>query len=358
MRTTTTQLPASTAGKPPAAVSPNISDIDIAIGGTDFSRAELMFIARAADHFGVGTIYVTEGVGRDVFSVLGQMATVTERVGLGTGIVNIFSRTPTALAQHAASVMELMGQRPFVLGLGTSGRALMEKYHGVPFSRPVTRMAETVQIIDHAFRTGRLPDGGDVFPLAGLPLGIDVDRSQLQIYVAGLSDATLKVTGQYADGWLPIWVSIAHGRELAAVVDAAAADAGRPRPTVAAYLYGGVGDSDSLVSYVKSTLAWYVAANGTAYRRLFERYGYSEDMELICGLWSSGDRVRARREVPDRLLRDTALMGSPEAFLHQVGRFTAAGVDRPVLRLQGQLTATECVAMLANLAAHTTAVTS
>lgn len=330
----------------------SIHDIDIALGGTDFTRDELMLIARVADELGVGNVYITEGTGRDAFSILTEMALKTTRVGLGTGIVNVFSRTPSALAQSTASVMELMGDRRFNLGLGTSGKLLMQKYHGASFDRPVSRMSETVQIIDTAFRTGNLPDGGDIFPLAGLPLGIDAPRERLRIYVAGLSDRTLDVLGRHADGWLPIWPSIAHGGELLQVIRSAAEDAGRPQPLVSGYLYGGVGNDAGLRQHIRATMAWYLAANGTAYRRLFERYGYQEEVDTICGLWAAGEREEARRRVPDTMLADTALLGEPAAFLEAVDAFIGAGVDRPVLRLLGQLSAAQCVEMLANLAQY------
>lgn len=329
----------------------SIGDIDIAIGTSEFTRAELILMARAADEFGVGNIFLTEGTGRDPFSVLTEMALATTRVGLGTGIVNVFGRTPTALAQMTASVMELMGDRPFQLGLGTSGRQLMRKYHGADFDRPVSRLRETVQVIDHAFTTGSLPDGGDMFPLGGLPLGIEAPRGRLKILVAGLSDRTLEVTGAHADGWIPIWPSLAHGERLLKQVTSAATAAGRPRPHIAAYLYGGVGEDAGLMGQLRATMAWYLAANGTAYRGLFERYGYADETKTICDLWASGDRPAARAAVPDHLLADTALTGRPEDFLRRVDAFIRMGVDRPVLRLMGRLGAGRCVAMLGELAA-------
>ena len=331
----------------------SIRDIDVALGSSDFTRAELVLIATVADRLGVGNLYLTEGPGRDAFSVLTELAVATEHIGLGTGIVNVFSRTPTAIAQATATVLEVMGERTFNLGLGTSGKLLMRKYHGADFDRPVSRMRETVRIIDHAFTTGKLPDGGDIFALAGLPLGIDAPRDRLRISVAGLSDRTLQVTGEDADGWLPIWVSQKHGAEVLKVVADAAENAGKPKPVVSAYLYGGVGNDERLRKFTKATLAWYVAANGTAYRRLFERYGYTEEMDHICGLWAKGEREKARAEVPDHLLDDTALLGEPEEFLAQADRFHRMGVDRPVLRLQGQLGAADCVGMLGRLAAVT-----
>ncbi|HEY1699070.1 MAG TPA: LLM class flavin-dependent oxidoreductase [Trebonia sp.] len=329
----------------------SIGDIDIAIGTSEFTRAELVLIARVADDLGVGTVFLTEGPGRDPFSVLTEMALETSRVGLGTGIVNVFSRTPTALAQSTASVMELMGSRPFYLGLGTSGRQLMQKYHGVPFDRPVSRLRETIEIIDTAFRTGSLPDGGDIFPLGGLPLGLEAPRDRLKILVAGLSPRTLEVTGTCADGWLPIWLSREHGSGLLHQVEAAAAAAGRPRPLVAAYFYGGVGADPDLIAQLRATLAWYVAGNGTAYRALFERYGYVAETKAICDQWSSGARADARARVPDQLLDDTTLYGPPADFLRRAAGYIRLGVDRPVLRLLGRLGAARCVQMLGELAA-------
>jgi len=333
-------------------VQRTIRDIDIALGSDDFSRQELRLIAQTADYFGVGNIFITEGRGRDAFTVLADLALHTERIGLGTGIVNIFSRTPTALAQSTATVMELMGDRVFNLGLGTSGKLLMQKYHGVEFDRPVSRLRETIHVIDKAFRTGNLPTSEKIFPLEDMPLGVAADRDRLKIYVAGLSDRTIEVVGQDADGWLPIWFSSERGGPQLELVETTAAAAGRPRPAIGAFLYGSVGSNPKYYEYTRDTLAWYVAAQGTAYRHLFERYGYEKEMENICQLWQSGDRRQARRQTPEYMVNDTSLLGTPEVFLAQVDRFITAGIDRPILRLQSQPTAAQTLEMLTSLGAY------
>jgi alkanesulfonate monooxygenase SsuD/methylene tetrahydromethanopterin reductase-like flavin-dependent oxidoreductase (luciferase family) len=327
----------------------SMRDLDVSIGGNERPRKESVLIARAADEVGIGNVWVTEGTGRDAFSLLTEMALATERVGLGTGIVNVFSRTPTALVQATATVMEVMEGRHFNLGLGTSGKALMQQYHGVPFDRPVTRLREAVRIIDEAFTTGQLPHGGDVFDLGGLQVGVPVSRERLRIYVAGLSPKTLELTGRYADGWLPIWPSATRGQEPLHAVESAARSADRKPPVVSGYLYGGVGGRE-VEQHVRATLAWYVAANGTAYRGLFERYGYGEEVKRICDLWDAGDREAARRSVDDKLLRDTTLLGEPDEFFRSLQRFIDAGIDRPVLRLPKQFSTAQCLEMLARLA--------
>lgn len=330
-----------------------IRDIDLGLGSDDFTRDELRLIAQTADYLGIGNIYITEGRGRDAFSVLTDLALHTERVGLGTGIVNVFSRTPTALAQCTGTVMELMGDRTFNLGLGTSGKLLMQKYHGADFERPVSRLRETIHVIDHAFRTGNLPSDGTIFRLEDMPLGVKAPRDRLKIFVAGLSPRTIEVVGQDADGWLPIWFSSSRGREQVQMVETAAREAGRPRPSVAAFLYGSVGTNPKYYEYTRDTMTWYIAAQGTAYRHQYELFGYNAEVEKICGLWSSGDRKEARRQTPEYMVQDTALLGDPETFLAQVDRFIKAGIDRPVLRLQSQPTAAESIEMLVSLAGAT-----
>jgi len=226
----------------------------------------------------------------------------------------------------------------------------VQDYHGVPFERPVTRLREAVTAIDQAFSTGSLPTGGAVFELGGFPLGVDADRSRISLYVAGLTDKTLELTGTHADGWLPIWPSLSGSAEQLRALEKAAASAHRPRPAVAAYLYGVVGSAPRLFDHLRATLAWYVAANGTAYRRLFERYGYVDEVARISELWAAGRRDRARLAVTDAMLADCTLHGEPSEVLRQASRFRSAGITRPVLRLPGQLAAADCVRMLTALA--------
>lgn len=324
--------------------------VEIALGTDERGRDELVRIARRADDVGVPAVWFTEGVGRDVFTVLTEVALATTRVRLGTGIVNVFARTPTMIAQSTASVLEVMGGRDFDLGLGTSGRGLVEKAYGVGFDRPVTRLSETIRIVDAAFRDHRTPGPLSVLQPREFPFGVAADRGRLRIHAAGLGPASLRVTGRYADGWLPIWPSLVGFAALRAEVDRAAASAGRPRLEVAAYVYGVVGDDEHHRRAVRDTLAWYIAGNGSAYRHLFERYGYGEEVRRITELWDDGRRPEAREAVPDDLLDDTALLGAPREFLARADRFTAAGVDRVVWRVPRHVGTDEVLAMLDRLA--------
>lgn len=322
---------------------------DIALGTDERGRDDLVRIAHRADDLGVRALWLTEGVGRDVFTVLSQIALATDRIQLGTGIVNVFARTPTMIAQSTASVLEVMGGRNFNLGLGTSGKGLVEKAYGVGFDRPVTRLTETVRIVDAIFLDHETPQRLTVLQTQPFPFGVAADRDRLRIYVAGLGSRSLRVTGQHADGWLPIWPSVRHFDALRAEVERAAADARRPRPEVVGYAYGVVGEDERSRRIVRDTLAWYIAANGSAYRHLFERYGYVDEVRRIGKLWADGRRDEARQAVPDDMLDDTSIVGAPDQFLAQVGRIAAAGVDRVVWRVPRQIATDEVLTMLDQL---------
>lgn len=325
--------------------------MDIALGGDTFSdRKDLLKVAVAADRVGIKNFWMTEGMGRDAFAQLTELAEGTENIGLGTGIVNTFARTPTATAQAAATVMEVMGDRTFNLGLGSSGKALIEKFHGVPFDRPMARLEEFVQIIDCIFSTGRVPEPMEIFKTQGIKVGFDVPaRERLKIFVAGLTPRSIAITGKYADGWLPIWPSKTRQSEELQTLLAAAKEAGRPAPEIAAYIYGVVSDQPDHIQLVRGTLAWYIARNGVVYRHMFERMGYKAEADEICELWDAGKGDEARHVVNQAMLEDTALMGELPEFEKSVGEFHAAGITRPVLRFPEGTPLEDMLGMLAKL---------
>lgn len=326
-------------------------EVDLALSVSDLPTADLIRIARAADRFGYGCFWLAEGIGPDIFSTLTRLALATDRIELGTGIVNVFSRTPTTLALAADTVLGALEGRRLHLGVGASGKALIEKFHGVAHERPISRVRDTVRIVDAIFDGGRLPEG--VVTLAiqpGLPVHVDAPRDRLRILVASLGPRSVEVTGEVADGWLPIWLSATRGRPRLDRLHTAAAAAGRPLPDVAAYLYAVVSTSPEAIDHIRSTLAWYIAANGTAYARLFRDYGYTAEVDAITSRWAEGDRDGARRAVSDELLDDCALAGDAPTVADGLDRFRALGVDRPVLRFPRQLSAGEIVHMLERLA--------
>ena len=171
------------------------------------SVEELLDYARLADRVGYDTIFVPESWSRDAFTTLGAIAAVTERVRLGPGIVNVFSRTPALIAQSIATLDELSGGRA-VLGLGTSGPVVIENWHGMSFERALRRTRETVEIVKLALKGGPVDYSGEIFSLKGFRLGFKPVRDDIPIFIASIGPRNNRLAGEIADGWLPIWLPL------------------------------------------------------------------------------------------------------------------------------------------------------
>ena len=162
--------------------------VTIGIDG-EIDRQRLFDYVRAADEAGVETVFVPETWGRDAFSILVQLADRTSRIRLGTGIVNVYSRSPAALAQHFATLDELSGGR-IIAGLGTSGPRVIEHFHGVPFGRSATRLREVVQILRMLFAGEPLRFVGQTFRLErGFTFRFKPLRDRIPIYLASFRPA-------------------------------------------------------------------------------------------------------------------------------------------------------------------------
>ena len=308
----------------------------VALGTDSLTRDDLVRVARHAEEAGFAGLWLTEAMGRDVFGVLTQIALGTDRLSLGTGIVNVFGRSPAALAQSAAGLSEAAGGRPVHLGIGTSGRALVEGFHGIAFTRPVTRLRDYVRLIRSALDTGSLEADTETVRPGGFRL-LTRPPGPVEVFVAALTPASLKVAAE-ADGWLPIWLD---EREIA--------DA--PTARVAAYYYTSVSaERSAAYDDVRRSAAWYLAANGTAYANLFRRRGYDREVDQVVDLWRAKDREGARRAVPDAVLERTAMAGTPAEVRTRLQAVLDAGVTDPVLRFPDELGADRIVTMLSALA--------
>src|SRR6185503_5082957 len=162
--------------------------------------------AREAERIGVDSLWVPEIWGYDALTGLAHLAARTERIGLGTFVVQLGSRSPALLATSALSLQSLSGGR-FRLGVGVSGPQVMEGWHGVRFGRPVQATRETIEIIRTVSRGDRLEHAGEVYPLPlpdseGRAIRPLVVPAHVPVYVAAMGPANLRLTGEVADGWL------------------------------------------------------------------------------------------------------------------------------------------------------------
>ena len=290
-----------------------------------------------AERLGATSVWLPEFWAHDALTPLGALARATETIRLGTAIVQLGTRTPAMLAMSAMTLQELSDGR-FVLGIGTSGPQVMEGWHGVRFSKPVTRTRETIEIIRMVTRGERLDYQGEGYQLPlpngeGLSLRSAARPVEVPIYVASLGPANLRLTGALADGW----IGNSFLTESAAVffdeIAAGAASTGRSIAdldlTVAASCEF-TDDVDEAGRRHAEGYAFTFGAMGSAstnfYNRAFERQGFGEAVGEVQRLWLAGDRDAARRAVPTEIGLRTNLIGPHDEVLRRLREYRDCGI--------------------------------
>src|ERR1700693_420766 len=168
-----------------------------------FDLKGLIERAKIADAAGIHSIGAAETWGHDALTMLTTFAEHTSRIALATAIVNIYSRTPSALAQHFGTLDKISDGR-MIIGLGTSSPQVIEHFHGVKFNPPLTRLKETVEIINLLLAGSPLNHNGKLFKMSrGFKLRFEPLRKHIPIWIASLNSKSVEFTARRTDGWLP-----------------------------------------------------------------------------------------------------------------------------------------------------------
>jgi F420-dependent oxidoreductase-like protein len=286
-------------------------------------REEIREYIKIVDERGYDAVFVPEAWSRDAFTTLGWIAANTRRIRLGTGIVNVFSRTPALIAQSIATLDEISNGRA-ILGLGTSGPVVIENWHGMQFERGLERTRETVEIVRLALSGARVDYDGEIFKLRNFRLGFRPLRDRVPIYIASMGPRNNAQTGKIADGWMPTWLPIdgiaAARAEVQGSVDVA--------PCIMACVTDPPGQAFDLI---RPHVAYYVGGMGTFYRDVVARFGFHEEAHQIHALWQSGQRKEAVKAVSDDLIGQVAIAGSAKDAQSRLEHYRRAGVDMPVI---------------------------
>ncbi|MHB9755386.1 LLM class flavin-dependent oxidoreductase [Streptomyces sp. BYX5S] len=296
-----------------------------------------------AEKLGLDICWVAEAWGSEAPSPLGYLAARTERMLLGSGIIQLATRTPAAIARAAITLSNISEGR-FLLGLGPSGPQVIEGLHGVPFARSLTRMRETVEIVRMAATGEKLTYEGREFtlPLPGgdaKPMRLSMRAEhELPIYLATLSPKMLRLTGEIADGWLgtsfvPEGAKEAYFDHL----DAGLAAAGRTRADLDVCQGAEVNfveDEDELAAVVgsrKKELAFSLGGMGSAttnfYNQAYSRQGWAEVAAAVRERWQAGDREGAAALVTDEMVLATTLIGTEDMVRGRLKVWHTSGVD-------------------------------
>ncbi|HVF92499.1 MAG TPA: LLM class flavin-dependent oxidoreductase [Blastocatellia bacterium] len=301
-------------------------------------RRELIECVRAAEACGYDSFWMPEAWEREAFAVLTELATRTSRIGLGTGIVNVFSRSPALLAMSAATLDDISEGR-FRLGLGTSGARVVEDFHGSPFNRPLTRLKETIQIV-RLLLSGEPADfEGECFKLERFKLGFKPLRPDIPIYVAALSPNSLRQLGETADGWLPTHWPRAHLSEGLREIVAGAARAGRDAGRIEAAPFVNVivdDDASRARNAARFPLAYYIGGMGRYYHASLSRLGFSAEADRIREAWQAGRPRDAIKAVTDELIDQVAICGPLESCRAKLDEMYETGATLPLIPIPAE----------------------
>ena len=308
------------------------------------SSADMLTLAKEADRLGYDSAWVAEAYGSDAVTVLSWIGASTERIALGSAVMQIPARTPAMTAMTAATLDHLSGGR-FRLGLGVSGPQVSEGWHGVRFDKPLGRTREYVEIVRLALSRQRLAYAGTHFTLPlpdgpgkALKLTIAPTQAHLPVYLAAVGPKNLELTGEIADGWLAIFFSPEHSGDIVESIAKGRRAAGRGSdddplagfdivPTVPVVV---TDDVEAGAAAVAAYSALYIGGMGSReknfYNRLACRMGFEDEAARVQELFLAGQHRDAAEAVPFEFIDATALIGPPERIRERATRYAAAGV--------------------------------
>jgi F420-dependent oxidoreductase-like protein len=298
---------------------------------------------------GLDIVWVAEAYSFDAISQVGYLAAKTDRINIGTGIVNVYSRTAAAMGQTAAGCDHVSDGR-FILGLGASGPQVIEGFHGVPYEKPMQRIKEYIEVVRMTMRREPLVYDGQTVqvPLpAGRGTGLGKPlklinhpvRPDVPIWWASLQGRSVEATARYADGWLPVFFEPdkyqqVWGSELKAGLAKRSADLSRLEISAGGMLAIGedlVGEQQARVldaARPQTALYWggMGARDKNFYNDLARRYGYEAEAIEIQDLYLSGHKDEAAAKVPLEFLQRSHLVGPPGLLRERLGAYKEAGV--------------------------------
>ncbi|HEY2514455.1 MAG TPA: LLM class flavin-dependent oxidoreductase [Polyangiaceae bacterium] len=306
----------------------------------NYDRNLYVKAAQLADELGYDSFWLPEGWAYEIFSLLAEMAVKTKRIKLGTAIVNVYSRSPGLIAMSSATVDEISEGR-FVLGIGTSGKRVVEGFHGRSFEKPLSTVKDVIKVTRVLLAGGRLSDavstGGELRPFK---LEMKPRRADVPIYVAALKQKAIEQIGECADGWIPTFWPYDKLSEGRAWIAAGAARAGRDAskivtaPFTSALPVGG----EMGTRMAKQIISFYIGGMGDYYIELLTRFGFGDECKKIAELYQDkSTRSQAEDAVSERMIEALTISGDPQKCVEELRRRRSFGMDLPILNLPNNM---------------------
>ena len=315
--------------------------IHIGYWGLGLDAAQQLALVQEGERLGYDSAWTAEAYGSDAVTILAWLAGQTERIKLGSAVLQMPGRSAAMTAMTAATLDQLSGGR-LLLGLGTSGPQVAEGWHGQRFGRQLQRTREYVEVVRMALRRERvvfkgetlelpLPDG----PGKALKLTIAPVQERMPIYIAAIGPKNTTLAAEIGDGWIPTLFSPEHVAEFRPLLEDGFARAGGGKgfadfdiaPTVSTF----VGDDrDAARDAMRHYLALYVGGMGSReqnfYNALVRRYGFEDAAQRVQDLYLDGKKDEAAAALPGELIDAVSLCGPPDVVRERIALFREAGV--------------------------------
>ncbi len=301
--------------------------------GISMGLTDDLDLVRLAEEHGFESVWTGEGQGKTAFGKLERWATATEEIGLATGIVNVFSRSPATLAQAAATLDDHSGGRA-ILGLGVAHPGVVAGFHGMAFERPLARLAEYVELVRRYLDGVAEPFEGEFFSPDRTSFwdAFEPVRADVPIYNAALGPDNVRLTGAMADGWIPYLYPLERFEEAQDWLREGADRAGRSvdELDIAMYLVVSVADEldEAYAAAAEHVVAYFRDIPGY-YDRVAREAGFEDDVRAA----RTAPTDRAAAEAVSREFVDAvAVVGTEERVNERLAALRRAGLDLPIVR--------------------------
>jgi F420-dependent oxidoreductase-like protein len=311
-------------------------------------------LVAAAEEAGFDALFTAEAWGSDAFTPLAWWGRETSRMRLGTSIVQMSGRSPTSIAMHVLTLDHLTGGR-VVLGMGVSGPQVVEGWYGQPFGKPLARTREVVSIVRQVLaREAPVTNDGPHYPLPyagdgsvglGKPLKPIVHplRADVPIWLGAEGPKNVAQTAEIADGWIPIFYTPKSAGMYQPWLDEGFARPGARRTrgdfeiaaTCHLQVVADAAEKQAVIDGMKSVVSLYMGGMGAKdqnfHKQVFERMGYAELADQVQELYLSGEKEKATALIPDELVDDMHIIGTPGEVRERVAQWEETGVTTLLL---------------------------
>ncbi|MEM0120125.1 MAG: LLM class flavin-dependent oxidoreductase [Thermoprotei archaeon] len=288
--------------------SPLVFNIGVGFDWRAANLQAMVNIIQGAEELGFESAWVPEAWGLESFSCISHILTLTRRIRIGAGIINVFSRSATLIGMGCATLNQIAPER-FILGLGVSGRGLIERWHGVEFRDPIIRVLEYLEVISKTVSGEKVDYSGKHLKLSGFRLFTQPLTEKLTVYLAALGDKSLTLAGKHFDGAiLTMYPSskLDHAVRLVTTFN--------PNKKIIYFqpvVLDLSGNTPADKTWVARTIVFYVASMGDYYHRNLSVLGFKSTVEEIRSQYVEGNKDEALKAA-EPLVEELALTGSPQ----------------------------------------------